>query len=101
MSKYVQTAEEQEAIDFLSLHGYVVIRRRTHDRLKERIRLAECQRDMEKERRESTERWAQSVCDEERRYRDRVVEVCAFAFTHGATSEDLAEFNDLMQKDRT
>lgn len=101
MSRYIPSPEEQEAIDFLTLKGWKTVRQGTYDRLHERVRVAEQMQHWETERRESVERWAQSVCNEERRARERVVEVCAFAFTHGATTDDLVEFNDLIRKDRT
>jgi len=83
MSRYVPTSEQQLAIDTLALAGYSVVRQRTYNALCERVRLAECYRDMEIERRESTERWARRECDEQRRLSDRLNAVCYAATALG------------------
>jgi 16S rRNA G966 N2-methylase RsmD len=55
MSRYVPTADQQAAIDFLRLSGYAVVRQRTYDRVIERARVAECLQECEREQRESTQ----------------------------------------------
>lgn len=93
MSRYQPSSAEQEAIDLLRLAGYTVVRQRTYSDLLERVRVAECYRDMEIDRRKSAEAWAIRECDEQRRLTDRLNEVIGFAYEHGATYDDLARFN--------
>lgn len=89
MSRYVPSPEEQGAIDLLTLVGYAVVRQRTYDHLVERVRLAECYRDMEIERRESVEHWAHRECDEQRRLSARLNEVCFAAAALGVSIADI------------
>lgn len=95
MGRYVPTAEEQTAIDQLTLAGYRVVRERTYTALLERVRHAEAMEHMEIERRKSTESWARDCCREERRLADRLNAVCyaaaALGVDIGAINTALAE----------
>jgi hypothetical protein len=54
-----------------------------------RARDAERRLEFEKEANESTTRWAHKAFEEERRLRDRCVELYGLAARHGATDEEL------------
>lgn len=89
MPRYAPTPEELAAIDLLTLAGYAVVRQRTHDALRERVRVAEALRDMEIDRRLSVERWAHRCLDEERRLSRRLDEVCTTAAALGVPITDI------------
>lgn len=91
MSRYVPSPDEQAAIDLLSLAGYTVVRQRTYDALHERVRIAECRRDMEAERRKSVEAWAQREGQEQRRLSDRLNRVCYAAAALGVSIQAINE----------
>jgi len=75
---------------FLEENGYVVLKEKSYRQAQERQRIAEALRVYADERRESTERWAQSVCVEERRLWDRITFIYGVARANGATVEELA-----------
>jgi hypothetical protein len=89
MPRYVPTAEEQAAIDRLTLAGYAVVRQRTYDALRERLRVADCMTAMEIERREGVEHWARRECDEQRRLSARLNAVCTAAAALGVSITDI------------
>lgn len=89
MSRYVATETEQAAIDLLTLAGYAVVRQRTYDQLRERVRYAEQLRAWESERREHTSKWAHDALDEQRRLADRLNRVVASAASLGVSITDI------------
>lgn len=82
--------ELEIALQIVKDAGYVAIKAKSYRQAQERQRVAEALRGMAEENRESTFRWALTVCDEERRLRDRLVFVYGVARAHGATVEDLS-----------
>lgn len=84
----------------LEASGHVVLKDRSHRHLLGRIHVAESQRDAAVETAASTERWAHRLFDEQRRLSDRVNDIVAFAYEHGATIEDLIEFNARIDRTR-
>jgi hypothetical protein len=89
VSRYEPSPLEQSAIDMLTAAGYTVVRQRSYDALRERVRRAETIADMERERREGNERWAQNCLTEERRLHTRLNEVCAGAAALGVSITDI------------
>ncbi len=89
MARHVPTPEEQAAIDLLTLAGYAVIRQRSYDALRERVRVAEALQQAEAEHRQGTERWAHRECDERRRMTDRLNAVCTAAAALGVPITDI------------
>lgn len=89
MAKYQPTPQEQAAIDLLTLSGHTVVRQRTYDALRERIRIAEVTAEMERDRRASNERWAHRCLDEERRLTARLNELCTAAAALGLSITDI------------
>lgn len=85
MGRYVPSAQESAAIDLLTLAGYTVMRERSYEALRDRVRVAEVMADMERERRESCEQWAHKSLDESRRLADRLNAVCTGAATLGVS----------------
>lgn len=83
MTRYVPTADEQAAIDLLTLAGYKVVRERTYSALLERVHLAERRTEWNQELRESSDRWARDCLAEERRLERRLNEVCYAAAALG------------------
>ena len=85
MSRYEPTADERAAIDMLTVAGYAVVRQRTYDGLRERVTIAEHERDWSRRDSESAERWAIRESDEMRRLSDRLNRVVAAAAAQGVT----------------
>jgi hypothetical protein len=71
--------------------GYVVIKGTSHRRAQERQRIAEARMEDAFSRVASVEAWAQSLCAEERRLRDRLVFVYGVARAHGASVAELSQ----------
>lgn len=89
MGRYVPTPEEQAAIDLLTLAGYHVMRQRSYDTLRERVRVAEQMQAWETERRQDTDAWARRECDEQRRLARRLNEVCFAAAAQGVSIQQI------------
>lgn len=94
MTRHQPTPAEQAAIDLLAAAGYAVVRRKTLENLHQKVRDAEWQVRMATEEAASARRWAENSLTEERRLHDRLNEIVAFAYEHGATIEGLVRFND-------
>lgn len=89
MARYVPTEQEQAAIDLLTASGHTVLRTRSYDALRERLRVAEVLQDAEVRQRESTERWARRESDWARRMTDRLNAVCSAAAALGVPITDI------------
>jgi hypothetical protein len=89
--RYEPTAEEQAAIDRLTLAGYAVVRQRTYDDLKERVVLAEARQQFSEEDAAHARHWAEDQCDEQRRLADRLNEVCSAATSLGVPIDAINE----------
>lgn len=83
MSRYEPTADEAAAIELLTLAGFTVLRSRSYDALRERVRVAEALQLAAQEARDSCERWAHKCLDEERRLVNRLNAVCTGAAALG------------------
>ena len=93
MPRYVPSPAEQAAIDLLRARGFAVMRDSTLKRLHERITTAEVRAEMASDNAASARAWATAAIDEQRRLSDRCTELVSFAYAHGATIDDLTEFN--------
>ena len=89
MARYVPSADEQAAIDLLTLAGYAVVRQRTYDALHERVRVAEALRQAEADHRDSGVQWAHRCLDEQNRLDRRLNEVCTAAAALGVPIRDI------------
>jgi len=97
-SRGVDAVAEPHAVDdarrLLVAEGYVVLKAKSYQRAQERRRVAEALLRAAERRTAEVEAWARRSLDEERRIRDRMTEIVAFAMEHGATYDDLRRFND-------
>lgn len=82
--------EVEQALRVIRAAGYVAIKEKSYRQAQERQRVAEALRRYADEMRAHTFAWAQTVCEEERRLRDRVTFVYGVARAHGASVEDLS-----------
>jgi hypothetical protein len=89
MARYVPTAEEQAAIDLLTLSGHAVLRQRSYDALRERVRVAEVLRESDREQAEHARAWARDQISEQRRLTDRLNAVCTAAAALGVPITDI------------
>jgi len=80
----------KDARAVLESAGYVVVKGRTYRGWQERVRIADALREAERERRESTERWAHGAFDELRRVDRRLAFVYGEARAAGCTIEQLS-----------
>lgn len=85
MSRYIPSADEQDAIDLLAGTGHVVLRRRSHEALLERARRAETLLHAEVQHAASLREWALANATETRRIADRLNAVVAAAAAQGVT----------------
>lgn len=95
MSRYVPTADEQAAIERLTLAGYAVVRQRTYDGLRERVSRAEWALESAERQVESVNRWALDSCDESRRLSKRLTAVVASAASLGVSIQAINDALDL------
>lgn len=99
MSASLDVAAERHAVDaakrLLVAEGYVVVKAKSYQRAQERQRVAEALLRAAERRTAEVEAWARRSLDEERRLRDRMTEIVAFAMEHGASYDDLRRFNGL------
>jgi len=84
-------AKVDAALEIVRDAGYVAIREKSYRAAQERQRLARCEADWERSRREGVEKWARDCCNEDRRVRDRLTFVYGVARAFGASVEDLRE----------
>lgn len=89
MGRYVPSDVERVAIAMLERAGFVVVRRRSYERLHRRIHDAEAFARMADEHRASTESWALREFREARRISDRLTEVVAAAAACGVDIQDI------------
>lgn len=75
----------------LETEGFVVLRAKSHQQARERLRVAEALKAAAEEHNESTRSWAESVFAEQRRLADRLTFVYGVARAHGATVEELTQ----------
>ena len=83
-------ANTDPRIAALEAEGYVVVKAKSYRAAQERQRIAEARMRDALDRVESIDAWAQSVCVEERRVRERLTFVYGVARAHGATVEELS-----------
>lgn len=83
MGRYQPTAEEQAAIDLLTLAGYAVVRQRTYDELREQVTLAKHREGWLEEDAAHARAWAHESLSGERRLADRLNQVCTAAASLG------------------
>ena len=83
MARYQVTASEQSMIDHLTDAGFHVMRKRSYQALRERLRVAEVAVEMEVERRQGVEQWAHRCLDDDQRLMDRLNRVCYAATSLG------------------
>jgi hypothetical protein len=89
MAAYRPSAEEQAAIDLLTLAGFTVLRQRSYAALQERVRVAEALQAAEHEYREGSQRWARQALDEQNRLARRLNAVCTGAAALGVSITDI------------
>lgn len=76
MPRHTPSRSEQEAIALLTLAGYTVVRARTYEGMRERVRVAEVMERHAKEDVDHARRWGGEQCDVQRRLSDRLNAVC-------------------------
>ena len=83
-------ANRDPRIVALEAEGYVVVKAKSYRNAQERQRIAESRVRDALDRVRSIDAWAQGVCVEERRVRDRLTFVYGVARAHGASVEELS-----------
>ena len=83
-------ANRDPRIVALEAEGYVVVKAKPYRAAQERRRVAEALKASAEDRVRSIDAWAQGVCVEERRARERLTFVYGVARAHGASVEELS-----------
>lgn len=91
MSRYQPTADEQAAIDRLTLAGYAVVRQGTYDNLRKRLDEARWENEWRIRDKEASEAWAHRECEMQRHLADRLNAVIAAAASLGVGIDAINE----------